>query len=110
MFKKLYQAIDAAKEAIAINIKTEIGYLRREQNSFNSHQAKCTIEAQRQTIELLTNALQDKYKNGLLVVNDKNNMDIPLVVKDGKVLTDGKIKSVSIYWEVGEAPSIEICQ
>jgi hypothetical protein len=111
MFKALHKKIDDAKESIIKHICNEINYLRQSimTNCFEASQEKYTIEVQRQTIELLTNALQDKYDRGLLVVSDKHNVFIPFVIKDGKMLTDGKIKSVNIYWESGQAPDIEIC-
>ena len=112
MFKKIYKKIDAAEDYIVRRISGEISYLKSliDHNRLSTDQLKYTIEVQRQTIELLTNILQDKYEIGLLVVHDKHDKFVPLVIKDGKVLTDGKIKSASIYWETGYEPDVEICR
>ena len=112
MFKALHKKIDDAKELIIKRICNEVGLLKRsiDQNHFNASQAKYTIEVQRQTIELLTNALQDKYERGLFVVSDEHSQYEPLVIKDGKVLTDGRIKCVSVSWDTGQEPVIEIVQ
>lgn len=112
MFKTLYKKIDDAKELIMKHICNEVGFLRLsiDQNRFNASQANYTIEVQRQTIELLTNALQNKHERGLLIVSDKHNENMPIIIKDGKLLVDGKVKYASVSWDAGMEPTIEICQ
>ena len=106
MLKKLYKKIDDAKSCIV----NEIALLRRyvDHNRFDTSKAQLIIEAQRQTIELLTNALQDKYERGLFVVSDERNGFIPTIIQDGKVLTDDQVTYTSVSWDAAEPPNIEI--
>ena len=67
-----------------------------------------TIKSQQRTIEQLTNALNDKYKNGLFIVS--NDGRIPMVIQDGKEIMCDRITRFSIDWRVGEIPFIEMEQ
>lgn len=110
MFQKLYKKIDDAENCIVRKISGEISYLKHliNQNRTSVNQLKYTIEVQRQTIELLTNALQDKYERGLFIVSDERNGFIPTIIQDGKVLTDDQVTYTSVSWDAAEPPNIEI--
>lgn len=110
MFKKLYKKIDDAENCIVRKISGEILVLKNliDINRLSTDQLKYTIEAQRQTIELLTNALQEKYEHGLFIVSDQQNKYGPIIIKDGRVLNDGKSVHASVSWDAAEAPRIEI--
>lgn len=110
MFKKLYEKIDDAENCIVRKISGEIGFLKNliDIHCLSTDQLKYTLEVQRQTIELLTNALQDKYERGLFIVSDERNGFIPLIIQDGKVLTDDQVTYTSVSWDVEEPPNIEI--
>ena len=63
-----------------------------------------TIESQQRTIELLTNALKDKYKHGLFVVSE--NGRIPMVIRNGQELTSKLTSYCSVEWSLDEIPRI----
>lgn len=67
-----------------------------------------TIESQQRTIEQLTNALKDKYEHGLFIFSE--DCKIPIVIRNGKELTNELTSYFSIDWEVGSAPNIAIEQ
>jgi hypothetical protein len=65
-----------------------------------------TIESQQRTIEQLTNVLKDKYEHGLLIVGEEGRL--PMVIRNGKVLTDETTSYVAVSWTMGEMPHIAI--
>ena len=119
MFKKLYEKIeliyeqmnrvfkliDCSYSDINTNMKVvrdKTGYIP-EINSMQN-----TIESQQRTIEQLTNALKDKYEHGLFVIS--NNGRIPMVIRNGKELTNEMTSYFGIDWTRGESPHISIEQ
>lgn len=66
------------------------------------------IESQQRTIEVLTNALCDKYAEGLFIFSEDGK--IPTVIRNGKELTDDLTQEFSINWAIGEFPNISIEQ
>lgn len=66
------------------------------------------IESQQRTIDVLTNALCDKYKDGLFIYSE--DCKIPTVIRNGKELTDDLTEEFSINWSIGELPHINIEQ
>lgn len=69
---------------------------------------KDIVESQQRTIETLTNALCDKYQHGLFVYSEDGK--IPMVIRNGKKLTDDLTTEFSICWCPGEIPTIQIEQ
>lgn len=67
-----------------------------------------TIESQQRTIEQLTNALQGKYEHGLFVIGEEGKL--PVVIKNGKVLTDENTAHVDVCWNMGSVPCVTIEQ
>ena len=66
------------------------------------------VESQQRTIEALTNALCDKYKHGLFIYSE--DCKIPMVIRNGKELTNDMTTEFGIRWCPGEAPNINIEQ
>lgn len=66
------------------------------------------IESQQRTIEALTNALCDKYNHGVFVYSEDGKM--PVVIRNGKKMTDDLTTEFSISWCPGELPNIQIEQ
>lgn len=66
------------------------------------------VEAQQRTIEVLTKALMDKYEKGLFIYSEDGK--IPMVIRNGKQLTDDLTNDFSIAWTHGDFPNIEINQ
>ena len=67
-----------------------------------------TIESQQRTIEQLTNALRDKYEHGLFIFSE--DCKIPMVIRNGKELTNDLTTHFGIEWNRGETPLINIEQ
>lgn len=67
-----------------------------------------TIISQQRTIEQLTNALCNKYEHGLFIFGEDGK--IPMVIRNGKELTNNMTTSFSIDWCPGEIPEIHINQ
>lgn len=66
------------------------------------------IESQQKTIKTLTDALCNKYEHGLFVYSKDGKM--PMVIRNGKPMTDSLTQSFSIDWTPGEMPNINIEQ
>ena len=66
------------------------------------------IESQQKTIKTLTDALCNKYEHGLFVYSEDGK--IPMVIRNGKPMTDELTQSFSIDWTPGEMPNINIEQ
>jgi hypothetical protein len=67
-----------------------------------------TIESQQRTLEQLTNALKDKYEHGLFIFSE--DCKIPMVIRNGKELTNEMTSYFGIDWTRGESPNISIEQ
>ena len=66
------------------------------------------IESQQKTIKTLTDALCNKYEHGLFIYSEDGKM--PMVIRNGKPMTDRLTQSFSIDWTPGEMPNINIEQ
>ena len=66
------------------------------------------IESQQRTIDVLTNALCDKYNHGLFIYSEDGKL--PMVIRNGKELTNDMTNQFSICWCPGETPYIQIKQ
>ena len=66
------------------------------------------IESQQKTIKTLTDALCNKYEHGLFVYSEDGKM--PMVIRNGKPMTDSLTQSFSIDWTPGEMLNINIEQ
>lgn len=123
MFKKIYEKIDTLKESIDY-LKTELHEgnleIKNRNKEFsdklrwvNEHSNKedrnlRIIESQQRTIDQLTKALCDKYEHGLFIFSE--DCKIPMVIRNGKELTNDLTTSFSIDWENGNVPNIQIEQ
>ena len=67
-----------------------------------------TIDSQQRTIEQLTNALKDKYEHGLFMFSE--NGKIPMVIRNGKEITNEMTSYCSVEWSRDELPRINIEQ
>lgn len=119
MFKKLNEKIDAIKDKMD-GLYKKID--RRYEDIFNDIQSmriaiqhmpklesqQRIIESQQRTIEQLANALQDKYEHGLFILSE--DCKIPMVIRNGKEITNEMTSYFSIDWTVGEMPDITIEQ
>ena len=117
MFKKLYKKIDRIvpdlkdcikvllnqDEATRILISDTSRSIEKKLNN-----ASKTIESQQRTIEQLTNALKDKYEHGLFIFSEDCKM--PMVIRNGKELTNDLTTHFGIEWDRGETPLINIEQ
>ena len=65
-----------------------------------------TIEMQNKTIENLSNLLCNKYEHGFFVMS--NDGEMPIVIKDGKIITGNKVSSFSVDWSHGEAIALSV--
>lgn len=120
MFKKLYKKIDRIvpdlkdcikillnqHEATRILISDVSRNIEKQLN--NASKASKTIESQQRTIEQLTNALKDKYEHGLFIFSEDCKM--PMVIRNGKELTNDLTTHFGIEWDRGETPLINIEQ
>ena len=66
------------------------------------------VESQQKTIKTLTDALCNKYEHGLFIYSEDGK--IPMVIRNGKLMTDRLTQSFSIDWTPGEMPNINIEQ
>ena len=113
MFNKLYKTLEDIQEYIhkqarefheaRINISADVSTIKSYM-SYVPEKLEKTVESQQRTIELLTNALKDKYKHGLFVVSE--NGRIPMVIRNGQELTSKLTSYCSVEWSLDEIPRI----
>lgn len=123
MFKKIYKEIDEIRgksngiyERIDVLSKTFRNHYDVMSTNIHSinicmpdvKRMQQTIESQQRTIEQLTNALRDKYEHGLFIFSDDGK--IPMVIRNGKELTNELTSYFGIDWTHGEIPNIRIEQ
>lgn len=60
------------------------------------------------TLKALSNALCDKYEHGLFIFSEDGK--IPIVIRNGKELTNDMTTSFNIAWYPGKVPEIHINQ
>lgn len=119
MFKRIHDRIDMIIEIVG-KINRDIDYLFRDINTHikvvrdnvvripEVEFMQKTIDSQQRTIEQLTNALKDKYDHGLFIFSEDGK--IPMVIRNGKELTNELTSYFGIDWNVGEIPTINIEQ
>ena len=119
MFEKLYKRIQSIEDFITKSDSYNKGEVLKVQNSIfdikhklggmaELQQMARTIKSQQRTIEQLTNALRDKYEHGLFIVSE--DCKIPLVIRNGKEITNEMTSRFRIDWTFNEFPMIEIEQ
>lgn len=114
MFRKLKDEIIGA-----INISTNritsdhASSLDTARDKINSHITSVirkeyhnTLEYYEHIIESLCEALCNKFEKGFLIVS--RDGEIPIVISNGKVLTDNNTSGITLTWQNGECPEIEI--
>ena len=122
MFKKLLKEINKEFNRFESNVKANFSHGHNviiEQNREIFDKAKRfedaekvrtnyknIVESQQRTIEVLTNALCDKYEEGLFIYSEDGK--IPTVIRNGKELTDDLTQEFSINWSIGNFPNINI--
>lgn len=123
MIKKFKEEIHNINDVVS-NIQEKVMYMAREfrnieeikdkvkytSNNKEYLENKVTgiIESQQKTIKTLTDALCNKYEHGLFVYSEDGKM--PMVIRNGKPMTDSLTQSFSIDWTPGEMPNINIEQ
>lgn len=116
MFKKIYKEFSELRVLIKNNFSKQweehVSTRKEIYDAANSIKSKMdalhTIESQQRIIEQLTNALKDKYEHGLFIFSE--DCKIPMVIMNGKELTNDMTTYFSIDWNVGEHPDITIQQ
>lgn len=124
MFKNLFKKIEQKLDRFESNVKanfTNGNNVIREQNREIFDKVKHLeeaervrknhreiIESQQRTIDVLTNALCDKYNDGLFIYSKDGK--IPTVIRNGKELTDDLTQEFTINWAIGNFPNINIEQ
>jgi hypothetical protein len=117
MFKEIYKRFDDLKSYIRgqidflVNMCDEIRTWTKNINTRLSDLPKIsgmerTIESQQLTIEALTNALADKYEQGLFIYSEDNCAFT--VIKNGEKLTNKFTTYFEVSWCPGEAPKLNI--
>ena len=123
MFKKFKETIDNINDVVS-NIQDKVMYIARGFRNFEDvservkyisnnkeyleNEVTGIIESQQKTIKTLTDALCNKYEHGLFVYSEDGK--IPMVIRNGKLMTDKLTQSFSIDWIPGEIPNINIEQ
>lgn len=119
MFKKTYGRIEVMIkyiESIGRDIEyrledviTNIRVVRDKTNHMPKIESmQKTIDSQQRTIEQLTNALKDKYAHGLFMISEDGK--IPMVIRNGKEITNEMTSYCSVEWSRDELPQITIEQ
>ena len=123
MFKKFKETIDNINDVVS-NIQDKVMYIARGFRNFEDvservkyisnnkeyleHKVTGIIESQQKTIKTLNDALCNKYEHGLFIYSEDGK--IPMVIRNGKHITDELTRSFSIDWIIGEIPNINIEQ
>lgn len=123
MFKKLKEEMNNVNDIVSYiqdkfvyiervfreieDIKERIKYISS--NNINlENKSTRLIESQQKTIKTLTDVLCNKYEHGLFIYSEDGK--IPMVIRNGKPMTDRLTQSFSIDWTPGEMPNINIEQ
>lgn len=77
-------------------------------NQYLTDNVSGVITSQQRTIEQLTKALCNKYERGLFIFSEDGK--VPMVIRNGKELTNDMTTFFSIEWSPGEVPDIHIDQ
>ena len=121
MIKKFKEEIHNINDVVS-NIQDKVMYMARGFRNIEEIKERVTyisnnkeylenkvtgiIESQQKTIKTLTDALCNKYEHGLFVYSEDGKM--PMVIRNGKPMTDRLTQSFSIDWTPGEMPNINI--
>ena len=105
MFRKLKDEISNIN-VVTSYIQDKVVYMAKEFR--NIEKVTGIIESQQKTIKTLTDALCNKYEHGLFIYSEDGKM--PMVIRNGKLMTDRLTQSFSIDWTPGEMPNINIEQ
>lgn len=117
MFKKIYKKFNTIYELMESNFRNQSNshyetrkLIREETENIQRRFDKLerVITSQQYTIKQLTNALSDKYEHGLFIVSE--DCKIPMVIRNGKEITNDMVSRFCIDWVAGEGPNIEIEQ
>lgn len=119
MFKKIYQKIDTFESYLRKQTETAVDNTYTIRGNLKDVlfkldgipslvKAQNTIDSQQRTIEQLTNALMDKYEHGLFIFSEDGKL--PMVIRNGKALTNELTSYFSIDWNIGEIPVLNIEQ
>ena len=123
MIKKFKEEIHNINDVVS-NIQDKVMYMARGFRNIEEIKERVTYisnnkeylenkvtgisESQQKTIKTLTDALCNKYEHGLFVYSEDGKM--PMVIRNGKPMTDRLTQSFSIDWTPGEMPNINIEQ
>ncbi len=81
-------------------------------NRFNSLEANISRLSQRmsnsETVDMLTQALCDKYTKGTFIMYDEHKPREVVIIKDGKRIDMSNATSASFSWYAGDFPSLSI--
>lgn len=117
MFEKIYEKFESLRCYIRDEFSNQSNshydvkkLVKTESESIRAKLDKMeqVITSQQRTIEQLTNALKDKYEHGLFIFSE--DCKIPMVIRNGKEITNDMVSRFCIDWVHGEAPNIEIEQ
>lgn len=108
-FKKLMTEIEVHFKRQNDQYKFDKTGLNNQLNQIkmNTDYLRKTIDSQQRTIESLTSVLQGKYDKGMFIFTEEGSY-MPTVIKDGQVLTNGRISSVDVNWDYNRGPCITI--
>ena len=114
MFKKIEAAIadlrvllrTLSREHLEEHVETRKA-ITRECMTITSKLSKTDriIASQQLTIEQLTSALQNKYEHGLFVLSEDGT--VPIVIRNGQVLTADHMTGLTVRWSAGSLPTVE---
>lgn len=123
MFKKLKEEMVNINDVVS-NIQDKVMYMARgfrdiedikdrvkytsNNKEYLENKVTGIIESQQKTIKTLIDALCNKYEHGLFIYSKDGKM--PMVIRNGKPMTDRLTQSFSIDWTPGEMPNINIEQ
>ena len=102
---RIFNRVDYRYSDIDTNIKVvreKVGYMP------DVKSMQKTIDSQQRTIEQLTNALVNKYEHGLFIFSEDGRN--PMVIRNGKELTNKMTTYFDVAWKPGEIPYITIEQ
>lgn len=103
---KINSKLDVIDNCIS-NINDKVKWQSNE-NKYLKSNVENIITSQQRTIEQLIRALCDKYEHGLFIFSEDGK--IPMVIRNGKDLTNDMTTSFHIDWCPGEIPEIHIDQ
>lgn len=103
---KVNNKLDAIDNCIS-NISDKVKW-QSDENTYLKSNIKNIVSSQQRTIEQLTKALCNKYDHGLFIFSEDGK--IPMVIRNGKKLTNDMTTSFNIDWCPGEVPDIHIDQ